>query len=154
MSVAERKTVRFVYVISDNVSRELPLPSSISGQIINREYESTGITLDGNEHTDYMLKGIHEYELTWNLSAYWLSIIESMHHNGIVTMRVYDEYFGTYNSSDSTRWYESQFKVTDLQKQLLAQRTAGQPTTFSTAVSGSSVWSVSLTLREVARTDG
>ncbi|MGJ1042753.1 hypothetical protein ACR77V_13015 [Staphylococcus epidermidis] len=76
MSVAERKTVRFVYVISNSVTKELPLPSSISGQIINREYESTGITLDGNEHTDYMLKGIHEYDLTWNLSAYWLSIIE------------------------------------------------------------------------------
>jgi hypothetical protein len=154
MSVAERKTVRFVYVISDSVSKELPLPRTISGQIINREYESTGITLDGNEHTDYMLKGIHEYELSWNLSAYWLSIIESMHHSGIVTMRVYDEYFGTYNSSDSTRWYESQFKVTDLQKQLLAQRTTGQPVAYSTAVSSSSVWDVSLTLREVARNDG
>lgn len=154
MSVAERKTVRFVYVISDSVSKELPLPRTISGQIVNREYESTGITLDGNEHTDYMLKGIHEYELSWNLSAYWLSVIESMHHNGIVKMRVYDEYFGTYNSSDSTRWYESQFKVTDLQKQLLAQRTTGQPVAYSTAVSGSSVWDVSLTLREVARNDG
>lgn len=154
MSVAERKTVRFVYVISDSVSRELPLPRTISGQIINREYESTGITLDGNEHTDYMLKGIHEYDLSWNLSAYWLSIIESMHHNGIVKMRVYDEYFGTYNSSDSTRWYESQFKVTDFQEQLLAQRTTGQPVAYSTAVSGSSVWDVSLTLREVARNDG
>lgn len=154
MSVAERKTVRFVYVISDSVTKELPLPRTISGQIINREYESTGITLDGNEHTDYMLKGIHEYDLSWNLSAYWLSIIESMHHNGIVKMRVYDEYFGTYNSSDSTRWYESQFKVTDFQKQLLAQRTTGQPVAYSTAVSGSSVWDVSLTLREVARNDG
>jgi hypothetical protein len=154
MSVAERKTVRFVYVISDSVSKELPLPRTISGQIINREYESTGITLDGNEHTDYMLKGIHEYDLSWNLSAYWLSVIESMHHSGIVTMRIYDEYFGTYNSSDSTRWYESQFKVTDLQKQLLAQRTTGQPVAYSTAVSSSSVWDVSLTLREVARNDG
>lgn len=154
MSVAERKTVRFVYVISDSVTKELPLPRTISGQIINREYESTGITLDGNEHTDYMLKGIHEYDLSWNLSAYWLSIIESMHHNGIVKMRVYDEYFGTYNSSDSTRWYESQFKVTDFQEQLLAQRTTGQPVAYSTAVSGSSVWDVSLTLREVARNDG